>query len=73
MKRVIALFAFSLLHSAPAVAQPRQHEQPPRSDLSAHNDEFAGTALDTKWKRFDTQYGWPDKLKRIDLDYFSDE
>jgi hypothetical protein len=31
------------------------------------SDEFDGQVLDPKWARFDTRYGWPDKLKRIDV------
>ena len=59
-------FAFSLLALAtPAglAAQP----QPPRSDLSSLNDEFDGASLSGKWTRYDQRYGWPDKIKRIDV------
>ena len=61
-----SLFAFAALAGAStAGAQP----QPPRTDLSAHDDEFVGNALDGKWTRFDARYGWPDKLKRIDVGF----
>jgi hypothetical protein len=53
--------------SLPAMAQPRPPQQPPRTSLSAMNDEFEGSTLDSKWTRFDTRYGWPDKLKRLDV------
>lgn len=62
MKPVVAFAAFALL-SSPVVAQ----RQPPRTDLSALSDEFDGSELDRKWVRFDQLYGWPDKLKRIDV------
>jgi hypothetical protein len=40
---------------------------PPRTDLSGFNDEFDGSSLDPKWTRFDQRYGWPDKLKKLDV------
>ena len=59
-----ASFLVPALFLASAVlAQP----QPPRSDLSALDDDFAGQALDPKWTRFNERYGWPDKLKQIDV------
>lgn len=56
---------FALLLSLPTdvAAQPA----PPRTDLSKLNDEFNGSALDGKWTRYDQRYGWPDKLKAIDV------
>lgn len=66
MKSAVAVAATFLL-SAAAVAQPRAPEQPPRTDLSSLNDEFSGASIDKKWTRFDQRYGWPDKLKRIDV------
>lgn len=60
----LAQLAWMLCFYATAAApQP----QPPRTDLRALNDEFSGRSLDPKWKRFDEQYGWPDKLKRLDV------
>ena len=60
----LSLLPLALCCSATAaVAQP----QPPRTDLSSLSDEFQGTSLDPKWKRFDREYGWPDKLKRLDV------
>lgn len=57
-----ALLLASFLTTA-AAAQP----QPPRNDIGSMNDEFDGSALDSKWTRFDARYGWPDKLKAIDV------
>lgn len=51
------------LSAAAATAQP----QPPRTDLSAMNDEFEGRELAAKWTRFDARYGWPSMLKQIDV------
>ncbi len=62
MKLAVALVA-SLVLSTAAAAQ----RQPPRTDLSPLSDEFDGSALDSKWTRHDQRYGWPDKLKRIDV------
>ena len=50
-----------LAGSAPAQVSP------PRTDLSALNDEFDGSSLEAKWSRYDRRYGWPDKLKRFDV------
>ena len=62
MKLAIAFAALVLLPTM-ALAQ----RQPPRTDLSNFNDEFDGSALNSKWTRYDQRYGWPDKLKRIDV------
>lgn len=61
--RIRSVAPAALFLSAAALAQP----QPARSDLAAFNDEFDGRVLDSKWTRFDSRYGWPDKLKRIDV------
>jgi hypothetical protein len=66
MKMMVLVGAGTLVVAQGAVAQPVQ-PQPPRSDLSAMNDEFNGPALDKKWMRYDQRYGWPDKLKRFDV------
>ncbi len=58
------VFAFSALILPAALAA---QAQPPRSDLSALNDEFDGASLSSKWTRYDQRYGWPDKLKRMDV------
>lgn len=39
----------------------------PTSDLAYLSDEFDGSALDPKWVRFDKEFGWPDKLKSMDV------
>ena len=65
MKLIAFAAALCLISAAPAAAQ--RQPAPPRTDLSSLNDEFGGTALDAKWTRFDARYGWPDKLKRLDV------
>jgi hypothetical protein len=55
--------AVSVTAGAIAQAQPA----PPRTDLSALNDEFDGTSLSAKWNRYDRRFGWPDKLKTLDV------
>lgn len=55
MRSLIA--CLSLLAAAPAIAQ---------DDLAALSDEFDGAAL-TGWTRFDETFGWPDKIKSLDL------
>ena len=62
MKSAILLVPALFLAPA-ALAQP----QPPRTDLSALDDDFSGQALDPKWSRFNERYGWPDKLKKMDV------
>lgn len=53
-----ALFAaLSLLAASPAFAQ---------DDLTALSDEFDGAEL-SGWTRFDQAYGWPDKIKALDV------
>ena len=39
----------------------------PTSELAYLSDEFDGSALDPKWVRFDKEFGWPDKLKSMDV------
>ena len=51
---------------AAGLAQPAR-VQPPRTDLTPLSDEFDGASLDAKWTRFDERYGWPNKLKAIDI------
>jgi hypothetical protein len=63
-----AAFLVPLLMSASmfcgaAHAQP----QPPRSDLTAMNDEFGGNALDPKWTIFHDRYGWANMMKTMDV------
>lgn len=66
MRAALALCCLSLV-SFSVTAQPRQPGPPPRTDLSSLNDEFDGVALDPKWSRFDARFGWPDKLKEVDV------
>jgi len=51
------LACLSLLAATPAAAQ---------NDLAALSDEFDSGAL-TGWSRFDQTYGWPDKIKVLDV------
>lgn len=60
---IVAAAALLTLQAGAALAQP----QPPRTDLSAMNDEFDGQALDAKWKRFDESFGYPSMLKSLDV------
>lgn len=56
-----------VISTVSAHAQPGPPPAPPRTDLSALNDEFDGAELDAKWQRFDQRYGWPSQLKTWDL------
>ncbi len=67
MRRHILIFCAGLAVASAAASQPRPPEQPQRTDLATMNDEFDGASLGSKWQRFDARYGWPDKLKRIDV------
>ena len=58
MRHLLACLA--LLSATPAAAQTAA------DDLAALSDEFDGTAL-TGWIRFDEAFGWPDKVKAMDL------
>lgn len=53
----ILIACLSLLAATPALAQ---------DDLTALSDEFDGAEL-TGWTRFDQAYGWPDKIKALDV------
>lgn len=66
MKPVILLSlpAF-LIASSPAQGQASPPD--PSSTLTELSDEFDGASLDPKWVRFDKEFGWPDKLKSIDV------
>lgn len=55
MRTLIA--CLSLLVASPALAQ---------DDLTALSDEFDGPAL-TGWTRFDEAFGWPDKIRALDV------
>lgn len=36
-------------------------------DIAGLSDEFNGRSLSADWKRFHAEYGWPDKLKALDM------
>ncbi len=63
----IKLLMGSLLVASIAVAQPTVRRGGPPIEPTALNDEFDGGALDPSWKRFDAEYGWPDKVKALDV------
>ena len=42
-------------------------QQPPRTDLSAMNDEFGGDSLRPKWTLFHERYGWANMVKTMDV------
>lgn len=53
----VVLACLSLLAAGPVAAQ---------DDLTPLSDEFDGGTL-TGWSRFDQTYGWPDKIKALDV------
>lgn len=61
----LAAGVLAMMGSA-GLAQPSATQGPPLN-ISSMSDEFDGNALDPKWTRFDARYGWPDKLKAIDV------
>lgn len=61
---LLGLSAF-LMANAPASGQPSLPD--PNSTLTELSDEFDGSSLNPKWIRFDKEFGWPDKLKSIDV------
>jgi hypothetical protein len=61
---LLSVTAF-LLANSPALAQPSPPD--PNSALTELSDEFDGAGLDPKWVRFDKEFGWPDKLKSLDV------
>lgn len=61
---LLSLPAF-LFASSPALGQASPPD--PNSKLTELSDEFDGASLDPKWVRFDKEFGWPDKLKSIDV------
>ena len=70
MNRVLSFLALITVTTSSDVAAQRRGPPPPppRTDLSALNDEFDAGQLAPKWNRFDQRFGWPDKLKKIDVD-----
>jgi hypothetical protein len=64
---IAPVLAFALLAAGAASAQPRPQQPPPRTGLSALNDEFEGRTLDPKWTIFHQRFGWADMLKSMDV------
>ena len=58
MMRIALLCAAPLLLAATSTGP---------ADLAALSDEFTGSQLSPEWRRFETLYGWPDKLKALDV------
>lgn len=54
------------LASAVAAAQPRMPVAPAAA-LSSLGDEFDGAALAPQWTLFHQAYGWPDKVKSLEI------
>lgn len=67
LRTILTTALAALTFAPPALAQRQQPQAPPRTDLSAMNDEFDGGTLAPKWSRFDEQFGWPSMLKTIDI------
>jgi hypothetical protein len=66
MKPVMLLsFTAFLVANSPASGQSTPPD--PNSTLTELSDEFDGSTLNSKWIRFDKEFGWPDKLKAIDV------
>ena len=66
MKPVMLIgFTALLVANTPALGQSASPD--PDSTLTELSDEFDGTTLAPKWIRFDKEYGWPNKLKSIDV------
>jgi hypothetical protein len=38
-----------------------------QNDLASYSDEFGGRSLSPTWRRFDEAYGWPSKIKSLDV------
>ncbi|RJF90340.1 hypothetical protein [Sphingomonas cavernae] len=64
MRRISGILAvIAVLGASPqAIAQPTA--QP---DISALNDEFDGKALSDGWTQFHDAFGWPNKIKALDI------
>lgn len=58
--RAAAVLTFGLLTTSGAAART--------DDLAMLGDEFDSAASLAKWKNFDTVFGWPDRLKQVDVD-----
>jgi len=67
--RICGLVGLSAIAAAhPAAAQMRMQPPPGVAPASAAlNDEFDGDTLSPDWKVFHMEYGWPDKIKAMDV------
>ena len=69
MKSVLlaGLAGFSTFAAAPLAAQPQMAGPRPPEASAALNDEFNADTLSPDWKVFHAEYGWPDKVKVMDV------
>jgi hypothetical protein len=67
MRGVFGLAVAGAVTLAGAATAQQARRMPPPIDPAVLNDEFDGTSLDASWKRFDAEYGWPDKVKALDV------
>lgn len=70
--RLRLILALSLVASTAVAQEPVRRVAPTvaTGDLTALSDEFDGDALNLGrdgWTRFDQAYGWPDKIKLLDV------
>jgi len=66
----LALLLCSVILSLPATLSAqvvRQGGEPQQADISQLNDEFDGTVLSDKWSHFHKEFGWPNKIKAMDV------
>src|SRR5688572_19346419 len=58
--RAFAVFTLGVLSSFAGASRA--------DELSALDDEFDSRASLAKWRSFDREFGWPDRLKKVDVD-----
>ncbi len=62
-----SLLIFAAAAVVCAAASANAQKQPPRTDLSALNDEFDSDGVDPKWRWFHETHGWADMVKSHDV------
>jgi hypothetical protein len=62
----VSTIALSLL-ALQAAAAPPALPAPRTADAATLDDEFDGAALSSDWTIFHSAYGWPDKIKAMDI------
>lgn len=68
----IVLSASSFAASAALAAPATPTSARVVDDLARLSDEFGDAATLAAWQRFDAAYGWPDFVKKIDVDASTD-